>query len=150
MVLTASGLARGHDRENGCSVKTLRGTYVFSASGFNIVSGVPQPKAILEVIEFNGDGTLSVPAATVAVNGLINRTLPGGLGTYTVAEDCSGTITIQRSDFRYRGLAKRRNDCDDPDQSKHGVPGDGDARLVGAKSTLTSSTDEPRRHDCSS
>ena len=42
---------------------------MFSASGFNIVAGVAQPKAIIEVIEFNGDGTLSVGAVTLSVNG---------------------------------------------------------------------------------
>ena len=74
-----------------CGVDTLRGTYVFAARGFNIVAGVAQPKAIVEVVEFNGDGTLSVPAATVSVNGVIVRP-PPSIGTYTVEYDCSGTI----------------------------------------------------------
>ena len=74
-----------------CGVKTLRGTYVFAATGFNIVAGVALPKAIVEVIEFNGDGTLSVPAATLSANGVIIRSVHG-TGTYTVADDCSGTI----------------------------------------------------------
>ena len=74
-----------------CGVGTLRGTYVFTATGFNIVAGVAQPKAIVEVIEFNGDGTLSVPTATVSVNGMIVRP-PPSIGTYTVENDCSGTI----------------------------------------------------------
>ena len=51
----------GGGRDNGCTLRTLRGTYVFSASGFNIVAGVAQPKAIVEVIVFNGDGTLDGP-----------------------------------------------------------------------------------------
>jgi hypothetical protein len=45
---------------------TLRGLYVFSASGF-IIPAAPasaQPKAIIELIRFNGDGTLDVPGAT--------------------------------------------------------------------------------------
>jgi hypothetical protein len=76
-----------------CGVHSLRGTYVFSASGYNIVGGVPQPKAIVEVIDFNGDGTLTVPAATVSVNGLILQ--PGaGTGDYTVDTDCTGTIAF--------------------------------------------------------
>ena len=76
-----------------CGVQSLRGTYVFSASGYNIVGGVPQPKAIVEVIDFNGDGTLTVPAATVSVNGLILQP-PPGTGDYTVDTDCTGTITF--------------------------------------------------------
>jgi hypothetical protein len=79
-----------HDHDV-CGVNSLRGTYVFAASGFNIVAGVAQPKAIVEVVEFNGDGTLSVPVATVSLNGLIVHS-PPGIGTYTVADDCSGTI----------------------------------------------------------
>jgi len=79
-----------HD-EDGCGVHTLRGTYVFTASGFNIAAGVAQPKAIVEVIEFNGDGTLAVPAATVSANGTIFRT-SAGIGTYDVTDDCSGSI----------------------------------------------------------
>ena len=76
-----------------CGAQSLHGSYVFSASGYNIVSGVPQPKALFEVISFNGDGTLTVSAATVSVNGLILRPLPG-TGDYTVDADCTGTITF--------------------------------------------------------
>ena len=89
--------ASNHD-DDVCGVNTLRGTYVFAARGFNIVAGVAQPKAIAEVIEFNGDGTLSVPAATVSLNGVIIRSLPG-IGTYAVANDCSGTILFAGPTF---------------------------------------------------
>jgi hypothetical protein len=98
MILGACGLARADERNDGCSLRTLSGTYVFSATGFNIVAGVAQPKAIVEVIRFNGDGTLSVPAATLSVNGVIIRSLPG-LGTYTVEDDCTGTITFSGPTF---------------------------------------------------
>ena len=80
-------------RATACTERTLRGSYVFSASGFNIVGGVQQPKAIVEVIVFNGDGTLDVPAATVSLNGVIIRSLHS-VGTYTVEDNCSGTITF--------------------------------------------------------
>ena len=79
-----------HD-DDICGLRTLRGTYVFAASGFNIVAGIAQPKAIIEVIEFNGDGTLSVPRATLGVNGMIVHP-PPSIGTYTVENDCSGAI----------------------------------------------------------
>jgi len=97
MVLSACGFAQADGNE--CKFRTLRGTYVFTASGFNIVAGVAQPKAIVEVIDFNGDGTLSVPAATRSVNGMIARTLPGGVGTYTVENDCTGTIVFDGPTF---------------------------------------------------
>ena len=99
MVLGACGLARADERDNGCTLRTLRGTYVFSATGFNIVAGVAQPKAIVEVIQFNGDGTLTVPAATLSANGVIIRSLPGGFGTYTAEDDCTATITFNGPTF---------------------------------------------------
>ena len=91
MALGLSGVALA---DNDCNLKTLRGSYVFAANGYNIVSGVAQPKTIVEVIDFNGDGTLSVPAATRSVNGVIARTPPGGTGSYTVDTGCKGTIAF--------------------------------------------------------
>ena len=58
-----------------CTVNTLRGLYVFSATGF-IIPAAPasaQPKAIVEFIRFNGDGTLDVPGATRSLNGVITQ-----------------------------------------------------------------------------
>jgi len=89
----ASGVSSAEAARRACTERTLRGRYVFSASGFNIVAGVQQPKAIVEVIAFNGDGTLAVPAATVSLNGVIVRSLHS-VGTYTVEDDCSGTIAF--------------------------------------------------------
>ena len=89
----ASGFSPAEAARRTCTERTLRGSYVFSASGFNIVAGVQQPKAIVEVIVFNGDGTLDVPSATVSLNGAIIRS-PHSVGTYTVEDNCSGTITF--------------------------------------------------------
>ena len=89
----ATGVAFAADDDNGCTLKTLRGRYVFTARGFNIVAGVPQPKAILEIVDFNGDGTLAVPAVTVSINGTVTRGAPS-TGTYTVDEGCTGTIAF--------------------------------------------------------
>ncbi len=75
-----------------CSEQTLRGSYLFAAQGFSIVNGAAQPKAILEGIDFKGDGTLSVPFATVSVNGSIIVVPPGGTGVYTVEPSCQGTL----------------------------------------------------------
>jgi hypothetical protein len=77
-----------------CGLHTLRGSYIFAASGYNIVSGVAQPKAIVEPIDFHGDGTLSVPAATVSINGNINQQAMPGVGVYTVGDGCRGTLTF--------------------------------------------------------
>ena len=75
------------------SAQTLRGSYIFATHGWNIVGGVAQPKAIVEGIDFNGDGTLVSPFATVSINGTIIHS-SGSLGTYTVNTDCTGTLSF--------------------------------------------------------
>jgi len=84
---------RGGNHEESCSAQTLHGLYLFATRGFNIVGGVAVPKAIVEGIDFNGDGTLSSPFATVSINGAIIRS-SGGVGTYTVEANCRGTLTF--------------------------------------------------------
>jgi hypothetical protein len=90
----ASNVALADDDARICRVEKLSGLYVFSATGSNVIAGVPQPKAIVELIRFNGDGTLTVPAATRSINGVIARSPPGGTGSYTVEPDCTGTLTF--------------------------------------------------------
>jgi hypothetical protein len=87
-----SGIARA-DNVGTCGVRTLHGPYLFATHGWNIVNGVAAPKAIVEGINFNGDGTLVSPFATVSINGVILR-FAGGVGSYTVAADCTGTVTF--------------------------------------------------------
>jgi hypothetical protein len=94
IALAVSGVARANDDEEDgkpCSNATLHGLYVFSASGFNIVAGVAQPKALVELIRFDGDGILTAPKVTVSINGTIVRS-SGTLATYTVGPDCTGTL----------------------------------------------------------
>jgi hypothetical protein len=90
---STSGLAQAQRPSATCDVHTLRGSYVFDAHGWNIVGGVAQPKAIVEGIDFNGDGTLVSPFATVSINGVIIHS-SGSLGTYTVNADCTGTLSF--------------------------------------------------------
>jgi hypothetical protein len=97
MALAVSGAAMANhtdDDRKGCSNSTLRGLYAFNASGYNIVGGVAQPKAIVELIRFNGDGTLTVPAATVSIFGVVTRSPADGPGSYTVGEDCTGSLAF--------------------------------------------------------
>ncbi len=82
----------------GCSDPILDGLYVFTASGFAIVGGVPQPQAIVELIRFHGDGTADVPGGRVSVNGTVFPT--GGTGAYTISSlpspnrGCEGSLTF--------------------------------------------------------
>jgi len=88
--LAAGGIAQARE----CTQATLEGLYVFSAAGFNIIQGAAQPKAVTEFIRFNGDGTVTVAAATANLNGVAFRSPPNGTGSYTVAADCTGTLSI--------------------------------------------------------
>jgi len=92
-VLGLTGIARADNEHDDCALKTLRGTYVFAATGHNIVAGVAQPKAIVEVIEFHGNGIISVPNGTRSINGVVARSLVSG-GGYTVDASCAGTIAF--------------------------------------------------------
>jgi hypothetical protein len=93
LVMGLGGIARA---DNDCPVKAmiLRGSYVFAAKGYTLVNGVPQPKAIVEVIVFNGDGTLTTPTVSRSINGVISRAAPGAPGTYRVDSGCTGTISF--------------------------------------------------------
>lgn len=94
-----SGAARAADSiVSSCGVYTLRGSYLFATHGWNIVGGVAQPKAIVEGIDFNGDGTLVSPFATVSANGTILH-FGATPGSYTVNMDCTGTLTFPTLTF---------------------------------------------------
>ncbi len=84
-----------------CSDVVLKGSYVLAASGFtrppNSLPGTPWvPKAILEIFHFNGDGTLTTPAVTIANpfgdTGAVVHPPAGAPGVYTVNDDCTGTV----------------------------------------------------------
>ena len=81
----------GDDRDT-CTLRTLRGSYLFTATGHNIVAGVPQPKAIIELLEFDGTGIVAAPKVTRSLNGVIAQVV--GAGSYTVDASCVGTITF--------------------------------------------------------
>ena len=93
ITLGVSGNARADTQATICGVHTLRGSYLFATHGWNIVGGFAVPKAIVEGIDFNGDGTLVSPFATVSINGSIICN-SGVVGSYTVDADCQGTLTF--------------------------------------------------------
>jgi hypothetical protein len=93
---TLSSVAWADNEGQGrkCDSTTLKGSYVFSASGFNIVAGVAQPKTIVELIDFHGNGALTVSGGTLSNNGSIIPIAPNGAGNYTVDPDCTGTVSF--------------------------------------------------------
>jgi hypothetical protein len=94
LMICIPGLAVGGPK--GCKHDMLKGQYVFTATGYSrLADGSWFPKAIVEYIEMKGDGTLGVPAATVAnrVNdGQVVQSPPGGVGAYSLNDDCTGTL----------------------------------------------------------
>jgi hypothetical protein len=82
-----------------CTLATLTGLYVFDATGYNIVNFVPQPKAVVEFLHLKGDGSLT-SKATVSLDGVIHSGIPGS-GSYTVNQDCTGSLTFNGSGFTF-------------------------------------------------
>ena len=62
--------------------------------GYANFGGNLVPKAIMQGIRFNGDGTTFNTFGTVNIGGTIIFDATGGVGTYTVAADCTGTLSI--------------------------------------------------------
>jgi hypothetical protein len=48
----------------------------------------------MQGIQFNGNGTFTVPFGTVNIGGFAVIDISGGVGTYTVAADCTGTLSV--------------------------------------------------------
>jgi len=100
-ITVQEGLAQQKSTFSGCTSATLKGTYIFEASGYNIVNSVPQPKAVVEYLSFAGDGTLSSVATAVVNGSVVGGDFNQGTGTYTVNSDCTGTLTFDGSGFTF-------------------------------------------------
>jgi hypothetical protein len=93
LCVSGTALADEHQGFRNCR-SWLSGLYAFSATGFTFPNGVAQPKAIVELLRFNGDGTITVQGATISFNGVITQVPPGGSGVYTLNADCRGTVVF--------------------------------------------------------
>lgn len=87
------GYAQANTR--GCTLATLHGRYVFDATGYNIVNGSAVPKTVVDFLTFRGDGSLTSIATAVVGGTIIANDVPG-TGSYTVNDDCTGTLTDAR------------------------------------------------------
>jgi hypothetical protein len=90
--LALPSMASADNVTDECAAGTLRGVYMFHASGFNIVNGAALPKAIIETLVFDGAGNVVTPAVSISFNGLIIQPPQGNPGIYTVDADCTGTL----------------------------------------------------------
>ena len=68
MTFGSAGKVGAQAPSGTCGLTSLSGTYAFATHGYNVVSGVPVPKANVETLQFNGDGRVA-PFATVSING---------------------------------------------------------------------------------
>jgi len=93
MALGTSATA-GAEVDRHCSVGMLRGLYLWTFDGYTDLGGGLVPKAVMQGLQFNGDGTTFNPFGTVNIGGTIIIDATGGVGTYTVAPDCTGTLSI--------------------------------------------------------
>jgi hypothetical protein len=92
--LGTSPTARAAADAQVCSVGMLKGAYLWTFDGYQNFGGNPVPKAIMQGIRFNGNGTFIVPFGTVNIGGFIVIDISGGVGTYAVAADCTGTLSV--------------------------------------------------------
>jgi hypothetical protein len=77
-----------------CSVGMLRGLYLWTIDGYTRIGGNLLPTSVMQGLQFNGDGTTYNAFGTVNIGGTILIDATGGVGTYTVAPDCTGTLSI--------------------------------------------------------
>ena len=94
MALGTSATAGPAPDAQGCSEGMLRGLYLWTFDGYTNLGGNLVPKAVMQGLRFNGDGTTFNPFGTVNIGGTIIIDATGGVGTYTVAPDCTGTLSI--------------------------------------------------------
>jgi hypothetical protein len=116
-----------------CSVHTLNGVYLWSWSGYQNFGGNPVPKTIMQGIRFNGDGTFTNTFGTINIGGTIVIDVTGGVGTYTVAADCTGTMSSTGPSFNiYVGPGAQQVWT----TQTGGGPGDGTGLGVGTATRL--------------
>jgi len=91
------GYTEEKEHEPTCTLKTLKGRYLFATSGtilppaFGVTEPTPGASAGFNI--FNGDGT-GTAIVTVRVNGQIVLDNIVTSTSYTVEEDCTGTVTV--------------------------------------------------------
>ena len=92
LAITAAAPAEQGSKDKGCSLRTLKGTYLFAYPGFQIVDGQQVPFAFAGHDRYDGEGTLT-GVGSFSVNGSISRSATY-TGSYTVNPDCTGSSII--------------------------------------------------------
>jgi len=79
--------------ERVCSVGMLRGLYLWSFNAYENFDGNFVPVAVMQGLQFNGDGTTFNPFGTMNIGGTFVFDAAGASGTYIVAADCPNTLS---------------------------------------------------------
>jgi hypothetical protein len=134
MALGTSATAQPAEADlRDCSVGMLKGLYLWTWDGYQNFGGNPVPKAIMQGIRFNGDGTTINLFGTVNIGGTMVIDVTGGVGTYTVAADCTGTFSTTGPSFKmYVGPGAKQLWL----TQTSGGPGDGTGLGVGTATRL--------------
>ena len=93
MAVGTSATARPEPDPHGCNVGMLRGSYLWTFDASGPVDGSFVPTAVMQGLRFNGDGTTLNTFGTVNIGGTLIFDVTGFVGTYTVAPDCTGTLS---------------------------------------------------------
>jgi hypothetical protein len=94
ITLGTSAPARAAADGRACSVGMLKGLYLSSFDANTNSGGNFVPTAVLQGLRFNGDGTWVNEFGTVNIGGTIVFDVTGAGGSYTVAPDCTGTLSV--------------------------------------------------------
>ncbi len=83
--------------QRGCSLATLKGTYIYDFHGYTLVDGKRVPFSYAGFDYYNGDGTM-----TGIISGTDDSSIIENLeytGTYTVNADCTSELTTNDPTF---------------------------------------------------
>ena len=95
ITLGTSAPARAATDGRVCHTGMLKGLYLLTIDGgYTKIGENLLPTAVMEGKRFNGDGTFINDFGTVNIGGSIIIDSGGLGGTYTVAPDCTGTLSV--------------------------------------------------------
>ena len=93
MAQSTIGVSRPAAGERVCREGMLRGLYMWTFDAQTNVDGNFVPTAVMQGLQFNGDGTTYNAFGTVNIGGTLIFDVTGFSGTYTVNPDCTGTLS---------------------------------------------------------
>lgn len=77
-----------------CSLATLKGRYQFASAGYQVVNGAALPLAVAGFDILDGHGNLLSNSTLIAGGTVIFENLVVPNGSYTVNNDCTGTLNL--------------------------------------------------------